>query len=108
MSKDLLNLSDEELMNLDPSALEGFTFGDESDSDYGDDSSVDDGAESTEGNTDDGLPHHLHPGCQPSDCFCRIFAKSSRNPMNPNPAMRERRRTPDAFGARPVNRLPMA
>lgn len=29
MSKDLLNLSDEELMNLDPSALEGFTFGGE-------------------------------------------------------------------------------
>ena len=29
MSKDLLNLSDEELMNLNPSALEGFTFGGE-------------------------------------------------------------------------------
>ena len=29
MSKDLLNLSDEELMSLNPSALEGFTFGGE-------------------------------------------------------------------------------
>lgn len=67
MSKDLLNLSDEELMNLDPSALEGFTFGDESDSDYGDDSSVDDGAESTEGNTDDGAADSQASNTQTSD-----------------------------------------